>query len=110
MITADPEQLEHWRRTGIIDAGQPVIIITTEAQVAEIWSERGYIDHNTTVMVIDANTDPESWAREFPAEAQLVYTTHPQKRRSATGARQEHLRRDSPPPESQGPDLHQLAA
>ena len=26
MVTADPEQLEHWRRTGIIDAGQPVII------------------------------------------------------------------------------------
>ena len=45
MITAEPEQLEHWRRTGIIDAGQPVIIITTEAQVAEIWSERGYLDH-----------------------------------------------------------------
>ena len=77
MITADPEQLEHWRRTGIIDAGQPVIIMTTEAQVAEIWSERGYLDHNTTVMVIDPNTEPESWAREFPAEAQLVYTTIP---------------------------------
>ena len=41
------------------------------------WSERGYIDRNTTVMVIDANTDPESWAREAPAEAQLVYTTIP---------------------------------
>ena len=77
MITADPEQLEHWRRTGIIDAGQPVIIMTTEAQVAEIWSERGYLDHNTTVMVIDPSTEPESWAREAPAEAQLVYTTIP---------------------------------
>ena len=77
MVTADPEQFEHWRRTGIIDGDRPVLIIATEARVAEIWSERGHLDYDTTIVVIDPDTNPESWAREAPPDVQLVYTTIP---------------------------------
>ena len=77
MVTADPEQFEHWRRTGIIDEDRPVLIIATEARVSEIWSERGHLDYDTTIMVIDPDTNPESWAREAPPDVQLVYTTIP---------------------------------
>lgn len=78
MVTDDPDQLAHWRRTGVIEYDQPVYIVTTDPTLEDRWRDDNAIDFMTTVLTIEPTASYDSWRREVPPDAQVVYTAIPE--------------------------------
>ena len=76
-VTSDPNQALHWRRTGLLDHAESVVVVTDDENLAHHWETAGVIDHRTTMMLIEPNVEPERWLNDIPKGSAVIYTAIP---------------------------------
>ena len=76
-VTSEPQQVLHWRRTGLLDRADSIIVVTTDETLSQRWANDGVFDNRTTLMLIEKNVDPDRWINDIPRGSTVIYTDIP---------------------------------